>query len=111
MPRCASCNQHTQVLLPCNWDTSLEGVGECCEFHTDDLIETPQEAVCAEEAQIFCEAKSVREVVRGIRAHRENCPICSEFPMPKDIDQVVPIDSVVELRVQKALKAWMRRAA
>jgi hypothetical protein len=84
MPRCASCNQHTPVLLPCTWDTSLEGVGECCEFHTDELIEMPQEAVCAEEAAIFCHAKTVREVVAGIAAHRKTCPVCSAFPAPKN---------------------------
>jgi hypothetical protein len=84
MPRCASCNQTVSNLLPCNWDTSLKGVGECCEFHLGDLIETPMEAVCAEEARVFCEAKSVREVVTGIAAHRKTCPICSAFPQPKN---------------------------
>ena len=98
MPRCASCNQHTQVLLPCTWDTSLEGVGECCEFHLDDLVTTrPKEAVCAEEAQIFCEAKSVRQVVIGIAEHRRTCPTCSAFPQPKN-PWVVEMPKIKELR-------------
>jgi hypothetical protein len=84
MPRCQSCGQHASTLLPCTWDTRLE-VGECCEFHLDDLIETPEEAVCEEETRIFCEGKTVREVVAGICKHRMSCPTCSAFPMPRDL--------------------------
>ena len=58
MPRCQSCGQPAETLIPCTWDTRLE-VGECCEFHLDDLIETPADHVCEAEAQVFCEAKNV----------------------------------------------------
>lgn len=84
MPRCQSCGQPAETLIPCTWDTRLE-VGECCEFHLDDLIETPADHVCEAEAQVFCEAKTVREVVAGIRKHRMSCPTCSAFPMPRDL--------------------------
>lgn len=97
MPRCASCNQLVPKLLPCTWDTSLKGVGECCEFHLDDLIETPQEAVCPEEAQIVCEAQSVRQVIIGIAEHRRSCPTCSALPQPKN-PWVVEIPKRDELR-------------
>jgi hypothetical protein len=127
MSRCDSCGQHAAFLIPCSWDSRLL-VGECCEFHFDDLIETPVESVCEAEAQIFCVAKTVRDVVAGIRMHRMNCPVCSAFPMPVDLwagetrrgvlhppctveDPARQVVSIVELRCQKALRDWLRRAA
>jgi hypothetical protein len=83
MPPCASCNQPVSKLLPCTWDTSLSGVGECCEFHLDDLIETLLEFVCESEAAIYETSRTVKEVVIGVAAHRRTCPKCSGLPQPK----------------------------
>jgi hypothetical protein len=84
MPFCASCNQPVSKLLPCTWDTSLSGIGECCEFHLDDLIETPVESVCESEAAIYATARTVKEVVIGVAAHRPTCSVCSALPQPKN---------------------------
>jgi hypothetical protein len=83
MPRCASCNQPVSKLLPCTWDSSLAGVGECCEFHNDEVIETPIEASCMEEVEIVLRAKTVREVVERVSEHRKHCIECMNYPKPK----------------------------
>lgn len=83
MPICSSCGAEVEMLLPCHWDTTLEGVGACCEFHLDECLYAPLELVCQEEALIFQQAKTVREIVRLVAAHRSACPKCSVFGMPR----------------------------